>query len=155
MTEINPNHPQKPRLNAFVGYWTNTGKVYPGPFGPAGPVTGASSYHWDMNGKWLLFTSQLALPEIEAYEVRGGVAFNSQTQKYDSFAFNSLGILLAYEGAWMDDKRFVFTSTYPRQGTARVIYTFGEDGSFIMVSESKTDAGEYKTYFEMKFKKEI
>ena len=33
-------------LEFFTGDWNNSGTVLPGPFGPGGPTTGASSYHY-------------------------------------------------------------------------------------------------------------
>ena len=143
------------RLGVFVGDWNNIGKVFPGPFGQGGSVTGSSKYHWDLNGKWLLFASQLDLPGIGTYEVRGGVAFNPQSSKYDSFAFNSMGILIAYAGEWETKNRLVFTSTYPQQDTARVVYKISTDGSFKMLSESKSEQEGYQVYFETKFKKKV
>jgi hypothetical protein len=140
------------RLSFFVGDWINSGHVSPGPFGPGGPVTGGTSYHWDVGGRWLLYVSRLQLPGLEGYEVHGGVAFNSRAGKYDAYAINNLGNLLVYEGEWTDDAILVFSLVHPRsEGRARVVYRKLPAGSFTMTSESAPEKGEFVPYFETTF----
>ena len=150
--------PQERMLDVFVGDWNNTGQVLPGPFGPGGSVTGETRYHWDIDDKWLLYTSRLDLPDLGKYVVHGGVAFSKQNRKYDAYAINTLGSLLVYEGAWADqehpsdDATLVFTLVHPPpRGRARVVYRIRSDGSFKMMSENRSPAGKYVPYFETNF----
>ncbi len=126
---------EEQRLAFFLGTWSNSGQVSPGPFGPGGSVTGETIYHWDVGGRWLLYTSRLNLPQMGAYEVHGGVAYDSQAAKYAAFAVNSLDNLLVYDGEWTDDVTLVFTLVHPPPvGRARVIYRKLPNGSFTMTS---------------------
>lgn len=139
-------------LEFFVGDWSNSGYVLPGPFGPGGSITGETSYHWGVGDKWLLYISRLELPGLGEYEVHGGVAFNSRVGKYDAYAINSFGNLLVYEGEWTDDTTLVFTLTHPKsQGSARIVYRKSSDGSFKMTSETPSEEGKYVPYFETDF----
>jgi hypothetical protein len=143
---------EEERLEFFVGEWTNSGHVSPGPFGPGGLVTGGTSYRWDVGGKWLLYVSRLQLPGLGGYEVHGGVAFNARAGKYDAYAINNLGNLLVYEGEWTDDATLVFTLAHPQsRGRSRVVYRKLPDGSFQMTSESASEEGEFVFYYETSF----
>jgi hypothetical protein len=143
---------EEEKLAFFVGEWTNSGRVSPGPFGPGGPVSGGSSYRWDVGGKWLLYVSRLQLPGLGDYEVHGGVAYNSRASRYDAYAINSLGNLLVYEGEWTDDATLLFSLVHPQsQGRARVVYRTFPDGSFTMTSESAPEKGDFVPYFETRF----
>ena len=142
---------EEQRLDVFAGRWSNSGRVLHGPFGPGGEVIGETGYRWDIGGKWLVHVSRLELPGLGAYEVHGGVAFDSRTGKYDAYAVNSLGNLLVYEGDWTDDATLVFTLVYPKPGSARVIYRILADGSFEMASEKASGEGGYEPYFELGF----
>ena len=143
---------EEERLEFFVGGWTNSGHVSPGPFGPGGPVAGDTSYRWAVGGKWLLYVSRLQLPGLEVYEVHGGVAFNSRAGRYDAYAINNLGNLLVYEGEWTDDATLLFSLVHPRsQGRARVVYNKSSDGSFTMTSENAPEEGDFAPYFETSF----
>ena len=149
---LQPRLEEEEMLGFFVGDWNNSGYVLPGPFGPGGPTTGETCYHWDVGGKWLLYVSRLELPGLGAYEVHGGVAFNVRVGRYDAYAINSLGNLLIYEGEWTDDATLVFTLVHPRsQGGARVVYRKLSDGSFKMTSGSASGEGEFVPYFETSF----
>ena len=138
-------------IEFFVGDWNNSGNVLPGSFGPGGPTTGETSYHWDVGGKWLLYVSRLELPGLGEYEVHGGVAFNSRVGKYDAYAINNLGNLLVYEGEWVDDATLIFTLVHPKAGSARVIYQKLSDGSIKMLSENASEEGKFVPYFETNF----
>ncbi|MFC2082473.1 DUF1579 family protein [Candidatus Bipolaricaulota bacterium] len=138
-------------LEIFVGEWNNTGTVSPGPFGPGGAVTGRSNYYWDVGGKWLLYVSQLELPGLGAYEVQGGVAFNSRAGKYDAYAINNLGSLLVYDGEWTDKETLIFTLVHPQAGTARVIYEKLPADSLKMISQKVAEDGNFVSYFETDF----
>jgi len=143
---------EEERLSFFVGEWINSGHVSPGPFGPGGPVTGSTSYRWDVGGKWLLYVSRLQLPGLGGYEVHGGVAFNGRAGRYDAYAINNLGNLLVYEGEWTDDATLLFALVHPRsQGRARVVYHRVPDGSFKMTSENAPEEGDFAPYFETSF----
>ena len=139
------------KLEFFVGDWRNLGTMSPGSFGPGGPVTGRTSYHWGLSGKWLLYESRLVLPGSVDYEVHGGVAFNVRAGNYDAYAINNLGNLLVYEGAWTDETTLAFTLVHPSSGGARVIYRKLADGSFRMISENASEDGEFVPYFETSF----
>ncbi len=149
-TEQNADRPaEEARLDFLLGDWVNTGQTFPSPFGPAGPVTGNSTYAWDLGGRWLLYTSQLNLPGLGEYEVRGGVNFDRAAGAYRAFAVNSLGVLICYSGRWQDDLTLAFTSTYPpAPRPARVVYTRLADGTVGFRSERATEGGDYETYFE-------
>lgn len=138
-------------LEFFAGDWSNSGNVLPGPFGPGGSVTGETSYHWDVGGKWLLYTSRLELAGLGEYEVHGGVAFNGRKGKYDAYAINNLGNLLVYDGEWADDNTLVFTLVHPEPSSARVIYQKLPDGSIKMLSENASEEGKFAPYFEINF----
>jgi hypothetical protein len=81
---------EEEKLDFLVGEWSSFGHVSPGPFGPGGPATGKTSYHWAVGGMWLLYVSRLELSGLGSYEVHGGVTFNSRVGKYDAYAINSL-----------------------------------------------------------------
>jgi hypothetical protein len=130
-----------------VGNWQSAGQIYSGPFGPGGASTGTTTYHWELNGKWLMYTSSLNLPGLDAYEVRGGVAYNPKSQKYDAFAFNNLGALLVYDGYWEDESRLIFNRTHP-PGRSRAVYIKLPDGKIQMNSENSQDGVSYEAYFE-------
>lgn len=139
-------------IEFFIGDWSNSGHVSPGPFGPGGPTTGKTSYYWDMRGKWLLYVGRLELLAMEGYEVHGGVAFNGRVGKYDAYVINSLGNLLVYQGEWTDDAALVFTLVYPKsQRRARVVYRKLPAGSFKMTAENASEEGKFVPYFEIVF----
>jgi hypothetical protein len=143
---------EEERLAFFVGDWTNSGHVSPGPFGPGDTITGETSYHWDVGGKWLLYISHLQLPGLGGYEVHGGVAFNGRVGRYDAYAINNLGSLLVYEGEWTDDATLLFALVHPQShGRARVVYRKLSDGSFEMTSENAAEEGGFVPYFETTF----
>jgi len=141
--------PEETRLDFLVGPWQAAGVVHPGRFGPGGTCTGDAEYRWDLRGKWLTYTSRLTLPGLGLYEVRGGVAYDPRAGRYRAFAFNNLGVLLAYDGAWEDDARLVFYVAYPdAREKSRIAYTRLADGSVQLVSESAADGVRYEAYFE-------
>ena len=143
--------PDEERLAFFVGDWDNSGRALPGPTGPGGPVSGSTSYRWGNGGKWLLYTSRLNLPVVGAYEVHGGVIWNSHRGKYDAYAANSLGNLMVYEGEWADDATLVLTLVHPKPGAARVVYRKLPDGVFGMTSENVSADGEFAIHVELGF----
>jgi hypothetical protein len=137
-------------LEFLLGEWKNSGHMSPGPFGPGGPATGETSYHWAVGDKWLLYISRLELSGLGRYEVRGGVAFNRQSHKYDAYAINSLGNLLVYEGQWTDENTLTFVLVHPPpRNRARVLYHRLPDGSFKMTSENASEEGAFVPYFEI------
>lgn len=143
--------PEGQRLDCFVGDWQDSGQVLPGPFGPGGVTHGRTTYRWQVGGKWLVYTSRMAIPGVGEYEVHGGVTFNGQTGKYDAFAANSLGNLIVYEGVWTDRTTLVFAHTHPPPaGRSRIVYHTLDDGSIHMSSERVTEDGGYEAYFQTK-----
>ena len=136
------------RLNIFVGSWRAEGQVEPGSFGPGGPVHGSTAYRWGLEGAWLTYTSRLQLPQLGTYEVRGGLAVAGDAQ-YRAFAFNSMGVLLAYNGRWETPTTLRFDATYPAAavGVQRVSYERLPRGQIEMRSEKKGDGGVYEAYF--------
>ena len=147
-----PRSAKEAMIEFFVGDWRNSGHVMPGPFGPGGPTTGETRYHWDVGGRWLVYTSRLELPGLGEYKVHGGVAFNPRAANYDAFAVNSLGNLLVYEGEWTDEATLVFSLIHPKsESGSRVVYRKLPDGSFTMASETAADGGEFVPYFEVSF----
>jgi hypothetical protein len=141
---------EEEKLDFLVGEWSSFGHVSPGPFGPGGPATGKTSYHWAVGGMWLLYVSRLELSGLGSYEVHGGVAFNSRVGKYDAYAINSLGNLLVYEGGWTDEDTLAFVLVHPLpRDRARVVYHKLPDGSFKMISENASEQGESVPYFEL------
>lgn len=137
------------RLDFLLGDWRAAGVVHPGRFGPGGASTGTTSYRWELDDKWLLYTSRLLLPGLGLYEVRGGLSHDSNAGLYHAFAFNNLGILLIYTGAWESETRLVFTLTHPPAlEKARVVYVKSPDGSVQLISESSVDGVTYQAYFE-------
>lgn len=143
----NPN--MKSRLDFFLGNWRNQGNLLPGNFGPGGEISGSTFFHWGVGEVWLLYTSQLDLPGLGAYEVHGGFSYSQQSGKYQAYAVNSLGNLMVYEGLWQDENTLVFTLTNPGvEGNGRVIYSRQENGSIKMRSERRVAEGDYEVYFE-------
>ena len=140
--------PMKGRLQVFVGRWRNTGHLRPGPMGPGGPISGTTAYGWEMNGKWLLYTSRLDLPGMGPYEVRGGVTVRGTGDRYDAYAVNSLGDLMVYDGQWSDETALIFTLVHPASGKARVVYRVQPGGWIQMRSEQKDEKGHFVPYFE-------
>ncbi len=149
---LQPRSTEEEMLEFLIGKWNNAGRVSPGSFGPGGPVTGETSYHWAVGGKWLLYISRLELPGVGRYEVHGGVAFNSRAGKYDAYAVNSLGNLLVYEGEWTDENTLAFMLVHPPpRDRARVVYHKLPAGSFRMTSENAAEEGEFVPYFEIDY----
>jgi hypothetical protein len=141
--------PEEIRLDFLLGDWRATGIVHPGRFGPGGASTGTTTYRWELDNKWLLYTSRLHLPSLGLYEVRGGVTYDRQAGLYHAFAFNNLGVLLIYTGTWESETQLVFTLTHPpAQEKARVVYLKSRDGAVQLISESSSDGLTYQAYFE-------
>jgi hypothetical protein len=144
-----PQGRQQERLDCFVGKWRNSGQTQPGPFGPGGATAGRTAYRWEMGGKWLVYTSHLDIPGMGEYEVRGGVAFDGQADRYDAFAINTLGKLIVYEGVWTDQATLVFTQSHPLPaGRSRIVYRILSGDSMRMSSELLTESGDWKAYFD-------
>ena len=122
--------------------------------GAGGPISGTTDYGWEMNGKWLLYTSRLDLPVVGPYEVRGGVSVRSAGDRYDAYAVNSLGNLMVYEGQWSDETTLIFALTHPTPGRARAVYRVLPDGSVQMCSEQKDEKGHFVPYFETELARE-
>lgn len=135
-------------LDFFVGNWKLAGQVLPGRFGPGGPTQGATVYQWELGSMWLSFQSQLSLPGLGNYEVNGGVAYDGRRRSFQSFACNSMGILIVYDGLWEDPDTLVFTSTYPEPNQARVFYRKLPGDAILMRSEQADSSGAFETYFE-------
>jgi hypothetical protein len=143
---------EEQRLEFLLGEWQNSGHMTPGPFGPGGPATGETNYHWAVGGKWLLYVSRFELSGLGSYEVHGGVAFTSRVGKYDAYAINSLGNLLVYEGGWTDEDTLAFVLVHPPpRDRARVVYHRLPDGSFTMTSENASQEGQFVPYFEISY----
>jgi hypothetical protein len=141
---------EEEKLEFLLGAWNNSGHLSAGPFGPGGPVTGVTTYHWAVGDKWLQYLSRLELPGLGAYEVHGGVAFTGRAGEYDAYAVKSLGNLLVYEGKWTDEATLVFSLVHPRPGDgARVVYHKPPSGSFSMTSESVSEEGRWVPYLEL------
>lgn len=137
------------RLDFLLGKWTNHGKITPGVFGPGGEISGSTNFHWGVGGIWMLYTSQLDLPGLGAYEVHGGFNYLQQAGVYQAYAVNSLGNLMIYQGDWQEEHTLVFTLTNPgSEGSSRVVYTRQVDGSVLMKSEHLASNGDYEAYFE-------
>lgn len=144
-----PHENESAKLDFLVGNWKNTGETIPGPFGPGGQISGTTEFHWDLGEKWLLYRSKLDLPGMGAYEVFGGLGFNDQTQKYQAFAINTLGLLMIYDGEWEDEATLTFTLTNPESpGSSRVIYRKLPGGMVQMSSERLGEKGAFEVYFE-------
>jgi hypothetical protein len=137
------------RLDFLVGEWATRNTHHAGPAGPAGTSNGTTRCRWDMAGVWLLYESSFEAPGLGPYEVRGGVARDARTGGYRAFAYNTLGALVEYEGAWQAEGRLVFTAlrTAPGRG-AHVVYEKRPDGSVRFVAESERDDGGFAPYFE-------
>ena len=141
--------PQADRLDTFIGQWNNSGQVMPGPFGPGGEISGTTSYYWGVQGNWLQYISHLELPGIGKYEIQGGIAYNTQSEKYDAYAVNNLGALLVYEGEWEDETNLVFILIHPAPvGRGRICYKILPKKSIQMRSDRLSENGEFETYFE-------
>ena len=139
---------QEERLDIFVGEWRNSGELKPALFGTGGPITGTTNYGWEMGSIWLIYGSQLSLPGLGSYQVRGGIRFNREAGKYEAYAVNSLGALIVYEGEWQDESTLAFISVYPMPaGRARVVYQAITGDRIRMSSEAMNDEGEFKPYF--------
>ena len=148
MTANNSRPIEAALLDFFVGNWELAGQVLPGRFGPGGATHGVTVYGWELGGTWLSFHSELSLPGLGNYEVNGGVAYDGRRHIFQSFAYNSLGILIVYDGVWEDPDTLVFTSTYPAPNQARVIYRKLPGDAILMRSEQICPSGVFETYFE-------
>jgi hypothetical protein len=148
-TDLPQRLAEEAQLDFLLGDWQATGVVHPGRFGPGGPSTGTSHYRWELDHKWLMYTSRLHLPGLGLYEVRGGVTYDSRAGVYQAFAVNNLGVLLVYTGVWESETRLVFTLIHPpAQEQARVVYLKSSDGTVQLISESSPDGVRYQAYFE-------
>ena len=136
------------RLGFLVGQWTSQNTHFASPLGPAGTSTGTTACRWDMSG-WLLYESKLTIPGVGPYEARGGVTRNPRGPSYRAFSYNTLGMLVEYDGAWESETRLVFTAlrTAPGRG-ARVLYEKRPDGSVLFASEMQRPDGGFDRYFE-------
>jgi hypothetical protein len=152
ITQENQHLAEMSKLDFLIGEWQNSGKVSPGPFGPGGLCTGTTTYSWEMNKRWQLYKSFLTLPGLGAYEVRGGVSFDTKAQKYSAFAFNSMGVLLVYDGTWEDEKTLIFDLVFPNDAKnsvrSRVVYKKHSIGKIQMTSERSINDAPYEAYFE-------
>ena len=141
------------KLAFLEGSWVNTGNVAAGPFGPGGAVSGSSVYRWDIGNSWLMYKSELNLPGFGAYEVSGGVSFDSKRSSYIAFAANSMGNLLIYDGSWENSSALIFLQVFPLPlGLARVRYQRTGDETVQMFSDRMSEAGDFVTYFETTMK---
>jgi len=137
------------KLDFLEGLWTNTGTVAAGAFGPGGPVSGITVYRWEIGNAWLVYKSTLKLPGLGKYEVSGGVSYDSRRSRYIAYAANSMGNLLIYDGSWESDSSLVFLQVFPEPGgLARIRYQKIDDRTIRMLSDRKTETGEFETYFE-------
>lgn len=135
-------------LDGFVGDWRNSGVVHRGRFGPGGEVSGETRFHWQMQGRWLCFDSRLHLPGMGEYQVQGGVAV-AEDGGYRSWAANSLGVLLVYEGRLEAGDTLLFDQVHPASDSrARVVYALPGDGTLLMRSEVSADGETWSAYFE-------
>ncbi len=141
--------PDDTKLDFLVGEWTSSDRTYPGPGGPGGTSAGEASYRWEVGGRWLIYDFRSALPGLGLYEVRGGVAHDSSTDKYQAYSVNSLGALLLYDGVWEAKETLVFTLVYPkRDADTCITYTKRAEGTVRMTSERPAEGGGREVYFE-------
>jgi len=137
------------KLAFLEGSWVNIGNVAAGSFGPGGAISGCSVYSWNINNTWLMYKSELNLPGFGAYEVTGGVSFNSQRSCYIAFAANSMGHLLFYEGNWEENSSLVLMQVFPLPGgLARIRYQKSDENTIWMFSDRRPKSGNFETYFE-------
>lgn len=100
-----------------------------------------------------MYKSELNLPGFGAYEVTGGVSFDSKRSCYFAFAANSMGNLLIYDGSWEINSSLVLVQVFPLPGgLTRVRYQKSDDGSVWMFSDRKSESGDFETYFKTKLK---
>jgi len=141
--------PEEAKLDFLLGEWTSSDQTHPGPQGPGGSSEGTASYRWEVGGAWLVYDFQTEIPGMGSYAVRGGVAYVPAELKYVSYAVNSGGALLLYDGAWESENTLVFTLVYPRRDAdTRVSYTRRNDGTVRMTSERPAKEGGRELYFE-------
>ncbi len=149
MNETQAETQEERLLDGFVGDWVNSGVVHPGRFGPGGSVSGQTAFRRQLHGRWLCFDSRLQLPGMGAYQVQGGVTWDAADDCYRSWAANSLGILLVYDGRLEAGRRLVFDQIHPPSPQrARVVYTLGADDRLHMSSQTSADGVTFTTYFE-------
>ncbi len=143
-----PPRPALPdeRLAFLVGEWRTTNRMYEN--GHTTESVGTARYRWDLDNTWLVFESRIGGEKSGHYEVRGGVA-RLPAGGYRAFAYNSLGFLIVYEGAWEGDTRLVFTALGTEAGKgSRVAYEKLATGGVRLLSQRQLPDGSYFTYFE-------
>jgi len=101
-----------------------------------------------MQGRWLCFESRLQMPGMGEYQVQGGVTLDDDGG-YRSWAANSPGNLLVYEGRLEGGQALTFDQVHPPGAQrARVVYTLAGDGCLLMRSENSADGRAWSVYFE-------
>lgn len=137
--------PDDNKLSFFAGKWKASVRMIGPGATPASTAAGEATYRWDVGRRWLLYESRFDLPGVGPYEVNGSVGYDEESKRYRAWAFNSLGVVIEYWGAWEDDVTLVFTST---TNTGRVVYTRQPDGSVRLVSDRQRGDGTFETFFE-------
>jgi len=93
-----PTAPELKKLDYFVGSWTMSGDVKPGPMGPGGASTGTAKYEW-MDGGYFLV----------AHNTYGGVMGTGTATAY--FGYDSAKKVYTYDGFNSTGERETATGT--------------------------------------------
>ena len=82
--------PEHQKLAFFAGKWTETGEMKPGPMGPAGKMTVASTCEWFQGGFYLVCRSNGTTPGGPMQGL-GILGYNPERQKYTYYGVDNSG----------------------------------------------------------------
>ena len=149
-----PQGPPKPsaehqKLAAFVGNWTFTGEMKPGPMGPGGKMTGSDQIQW-LPGNFFVerrFQGKSPMGEMRGLEIMGyDEGKKAHTYNYfDNMGMSGAGTLTQKGDVWS------VSGTGNMGGKAipeRCTLTFGAGGTTLKIMCEMSMEGKWAPTFE-------
>lgn len=142
--------PEHQRLGAFVGNWTFTGEMKPGPMGPGGKMTGSDRIQW-MPGNFFIerrFDGKGPMGQVSGLEIIG---YEAAKKSYVYSFFDNMGAM-ASGTATASGNTWNFTGTMNMAGKAmqeRCNLVLGAGSTSMKITcEMSTDGKSWMPTFE-------
>ncbi|MFQ5927570.1 MAG: DUF1579 family protein [Terriglobia bacterium] len=143
--------PEHKRLGVFVGKWTGSGEMKPGPWGPGGKMTWTETCEWFEGGFSLVCRSEGSGPmgKMKSLAILG---YNNNEKHYVYFATNSMGEVETSKGT-VQGKTWNWTSEGKVAGKSlKGKFTINEQSNdaYTFKWETSVDGGPWSVAMEGK-----
>jgi hypothetical protein len=149
-TQVPKPSPEVKKLDYFVGTWTLTADLKPGPMGPGGKMIGTEHYDWMDGGYFIVGQSEYTIPGMGAVKGPSFLGYDPNDNLFTYDAFNTMGQADHAKGTFAGDT-WTYTSEEkmgPQTLHARYTMKILSPTSYTMKYEMSQDGTNWMTVME-------